>query len=131
MIHYSISKQKKAQRVTKWATCLRMKKEKQKRSAYINRRMKKQKKRSKHGALKNDPCYRKVILQNTSKITYCRICMNTKFCVCFRVWGRWWRWFDDMKTMEKRFGKSPISISKITYFQKICMNTSICVCFRM
>ena len=20
---------------------------------------------------------------NTSKITYCRICMNTKFCVCF------------------------------------------------
>ena len=22
---------------------------------------------------------------NTSKITYCRICMNTKFCVCFRV----------------------------------------------
>ena len=22
---------------------------------------------------------------NTSKITYCRICMNTKICVCFRV----------------------------------------------
>ena len=22
---------------------------------------------------------------NTSKITYCRICVNTKFCVCFRV----------------------------------------------
>ena len=44
--------------------------------------------------------------------------MNTKFCVCFRVWRRWWRWFDDMKTMEKLFGKSPINISKITYFQK-------------
>ena len=38
-------------------------KRKEKRSAYINRRMKKQKKRSKHGILKNDPCYRKVILQ--------------------------------------------------------------------
>ena len=34
---------------------------------------------------KNDPCYRKVVLQHTSKITYCRICMNTKTCVCFRV----------------------------------------------
>ena len=22
---------------------------------------------------------------NTSKITYCRICMNTEVCVCFRV----------------------------------------------
>ena len=25
---------------------------------------------------------------NTSKITYCRICTNTKFCVCFRLCRR-------------------------------------------
>ena len=34
-----------------------------------------------------------------SKITYCRICMNTNICVCFRVWG-WrrrsiWRWWQN------------------------------------
>ena len=37
---------------------------------------------------------------NTSKITYWRICMNTKLCVCFRVWRRQW-WSDELKTMEK------------------------------
>ena len=27
--------------------------------------------------------------------------MNTKFCVCFRVWGRWWRrWRRKMKSMD-------------------------------
>ena len=40
-----------------------------------------------------------VIFTRIPKITYFRICMNTKNCVCFRVWG-WrrqsiWRWWQN------------------------------------
>ena len=61
------------------------KKEKQKESTYINRRMKKQKKTQQTWSIKKRSMLPKGNSANTSKITYCIICMNTKICVCFRV----------------------------------------------
>ena len=68
MIHYFISKQKKAQRVIQWANSLRMNWRLQMTKTSLFRMMTKQEKCYKHGIPENDPCYRKVIPLHTSKI---------------------------------------------------------------
>ena len=68
MIHYFISKQKKAQRVIQWANYLRMNCNMHTTKTYLFRRMMtKQEIYHRLGNPENDPCYRKVILQHNSK----------------------------------------------------------------